>query len=483
MIEWRDIIFTNSLTSKKAIVWIVFFIIAAIAIISGVAAPENQMLLYVLSAQVMLAVLLLWYLTCIERQVPVFDLGFVLIFFTILYCAYPLFAFAMTGFQWADTSDYRLRTYDASASELAEFSLHHLTYIAGLIIGYIVLRKRSVAIIDLPPKAEVGLLTISIILLVYISIVAYFQILNLLPPIELPYIMLQINNNLSSIKFVLSIALMYYGFSHWHNKWLRMAVIGYLFFQLSFMLLGYHGRTYFFLTMIAAVMLYHRLVSAFTFKQALFLFTIALMLFIFWGFKKANIFHYFGEYSMWAATNEFTSLFGTAYDLYMRKEVVGTVTHDINIYGKVLESLPEVPTSLYFNDILLLIPSQFLAFEKWSTSQWYLEVIGLKGTGVGMMFGVISQGIIGGGMFELLLRGLFLGGAVGLFHNWYIRKAGWLWMNVAYVFIAVRIYDSYRAGTGYIFYDIVYQLIPCITLVLILQKLATFVPLKANQRV
>ncbi len=448
---------------------------AVVAAISGIAAPENQMLLYVLSSQIILGLLLLWYLTRIEGQVPVFDLGFILIFFTILYCAYPLFAFVMTGFQWAETSDYRLRTYDVSALALAEFSLHHLTYIVGLIVGYLLLRKRSVPIANLTAKAQVSRLTIVIVLLFYVSIVTYFQILGLLSPIELPYIVLQINNNLSSIKFVLSIALMYYGFSHWENKWLRMAVIGYLLFQLSFMLMGYHGRTYFFLTMIAAFMLYHRLVSAFTFKQALFLFGIAFMLFIFWGFKKANIFHYFGEYSMWAATNEFTSLFGTAYDLYMRKEVVETLPHDIYIYEKVLKSLPDVPVSLYFNDLLLLIPSQFLPFEKWSTSQWYLEVIGLRGTGVGMMFGVISQGIVGGGMIELLLRGLFLGGAVGLFHNWYIRKAGLFWMNVAYVFIAVRIYDTYRAGTGYIFYDIIYQLIPCIVFVLILQKLAGLV--------
>lgn len=460
--------------------WIVLLVLAIIGIINGFVDVGNHTLLYGLLAQVVLGVLLLWYLTHLEKQMPIFDLGFILVFFTILYCAYPLFSFMMTGFQWAETSDYRLRTYNVSSLDLAEFSLHHLIYIVGLIVGYLVFRKRSISIAELPVKVNISGNTVCLILFLYVSIVAYFQILGFLSPIELPYIVLQINNNVSSIKFVLSIALMYYGFSNWENKWLRTAVILYLLFQLAFMLLGYHGRTYFFLTAIAAFMLYHRLVSAFTFKQALSLFGIAFFLFIAMGYAKANIFQYFGEYSIWAATNEFTSLFGTAYDLYMRTKVEGSISTDINIYGRALEALPEVPFSLYFNDILLLIPSQLLPFEKWSTSQWYLEVIGLRGTGVGMMFGVVSQGVIGGGMYELLARGLFLGAAVGLFHNWYLRKAGLFWMNVAYVFIAVRIYDTYRAGTGYIFYDIIYQLIPCIALVFFIQKVIGLVCKKVS---
>ncbi len=443
----------KNLDGYRDIFWIVLSLVLAIISISLFSSPQNQMLLYVLLGQVTLGMLVLWYLIRVEQQIPVFDVGFILICVTILYCAYPLFAFVMTDFQWSIISDNRMRAYKPSSSELANFSLHHLTYIAGLVFGYLVLRKRSVRLIDLPQKVEISTLSIFIIVFLYVAIVTYFQILGLLKPIELPYIVLQINNNLSSIKFILSIALMYYGLCHWHNKWLRTAVIIYLLCQVYFTLSGQHGRTYLFLTLIAAVMLYHRLVSSLTFSKAFYLFVFALILFIFVGYKKANIFYYFGEYSMWSATNEFTSLFGTAYDLYMREEVT------------------EIPASLHLNDFLLLIPSQLLNFEKWSTSQWYLEVIGLRGTGVGMMFGVISQGIIGGGILELLLRGLFLGAAVAIFHNWYVRKAGLFWMNIAYVFIAVRIYYTYRAGTGYIFYYIIYQLIPCVILVLITQKL------------
>ena len=239
-----------------------------------------------------------------------------------------------------------------------------------------------------------------------------------------------------------------------------------------FLLTGYHGRTFFFLTLLAALMIYHRVVSPFTLRQAICWFSIALAFFIFWGYRKANIFYYFGEHSLWAATNEFTSVLGTAYDLYFRKEVVASLAETVYLQNnselqyRPVTPLDHIPKQLLFNDLLLLIPSQFLSFYKWSTSQWYLELIGLRGTGVGMTFGVIAQGIIGGGVFELIVRGLILGAFAALCHNLYIKRASLFWVNVGYIFITVRIYDTYRAGTGYIFYDIIYQLVPCIIIIL-----------------
>ena len=57
----------------------------------------------------------------------------------------------------------------------------------------------------------------------------------------------------------------------------------------------------------------------------------------------------------------------------------------------------------------IFIPSQFLPFEKLSLSQWYLKVIDQHGRGVGFMFGVISQGVVGGGWFELAVRAAITG--------------------------------------------------------------------------
>lgn len=459
-------------SKRSAIGLLLLLPLLLMAALKGFFAPENQLLVFVLTSQIMIAIGLLWFLHRVEGQIPLFDIGYFLIFFTIVYSAYPLFSFAMSGFQWGAISDYRLRTYNVTPRELGIFSLHHLAYIMALVLGYVTLRNRIVRLSELPRKASIDRVSISMIFLSYIGIVGYFQMLQLSSFVELPHFILQINHNLASIKFVLSIALMYLAFSNWKNKWFRAAVALYLLIQLMFLLTGYHGRVYFFLTLLAAVMIYHRVVSPFTLRQAIFWFSIALVFFICWGFRKANIFYYFGEHSLWAATNEFTSVLGTAYDLYFRKEVVASLSETVymqnnsDLQYRPVSPLGDIPKTLLFNDILLLIPSQFLPFYKWSTSQWYLELIGLRGTGVGMTFGVISQGIIGGGVFELIVRGLTLGAFAAFCHNLYIKRASSFWVNIGYIFIAVRIYDTYRAGTGYIFYDILYQLLPCVIVIL-----------------
>jgi len=470
-------LFIINIICRNKIKMAIFLLIAAYAAINALISNENQLLVYVLSTQLILGLVLFYILYNLEKQIPIFDLGYILIFLTILYCSYPLFSFAMSGFQWADTSDFRLRTYNVSASDLGKFALHHLTYIIGLIVGYLAMRRRDIKLSNLQLKAKIDVKGVYVILFMSLMIEAYFYFLTLTFPTELPYFLMQINHNLASFNFVLLIAFIYYAFTNWENRWLRAIVFIYLLYQIVSMIYVNGGRTYIFLTIIATFMIYHRVVETIKFRQALFCFSLALIFFLFLGFKKVNLFIYFGEHSLWAATNEFTSLLGTAYDLYFRKEIVETLKQDVFLHTKV-ESLPEIPKSLFFNDILLLIPSQLLPFYKWSTSQWYLEVIGLRGTGVGMMFGVISQAVIGGGMLELLVRGLFLGVFAALFHNFYLRNANLFWVNISYIFIATRIYNTYRAGTGYIFYDIVYQLIPCIIVALALQRLVNFVSRK-----
>ena len=173
----------------------------------------------------------------------------------------------------------------------------------------------------------------------------------------------------------------------------------------------------------------------------------ALIAFIFGGFYRhgsllaeiSNIFFFF------SGSNEFTSLFGTNWDLYHRKEIIGSLV---------------VPWQVYWDDLFYLIPSQWLPFEKLSLSQWYLQVIDQYGKGIGFAFGVISQGIVGGGLLELFLRGLLTGFLFAKFHGWYVKRTHLLWALVTYVFIAVKSYYIYRASTAYIFYFVIYHLIP-----------------------
>ncbi|MDH5523666.1 MAG: hypothetical protein OEY01_06695 [Desulfobulbaceae bacterium] len=425
-------------------------ILVAFFILWGVPDTGQRLFLFVFLGMGSLFGFMLWGLIRLEQGVPLFDIGFVLIGITFIYSVYPLLAFMLSGYEWGPLTDNRFRTIKPTPEVLGKFALHNLVYLFGLIAGYLALRFKKIPLrtVRLPINIDKG--TVYLFVIIYGLSTLYFKLLGYFSG-EVPYLILQINHNLASIKFVCSVALICYAFSRWNNLWYRGAFFLYLFYRAYLMVSLSSGRTWFFLTLLASLMFYHRQVKELTLGKAVAGFIVVATSFIIMGFYKVGLLHYVGKYSMWTASNEFTSLLGTAFDIYWRKEVLG--------------SIGEIPFQLYFNDIILLIPSQLLPFVKMDTSQWYLDVIGLRGTGVGMMFGVISQGVIGGGMIELLLRGIFLGGLAALLHNWYLKNSQSFLANVAYVFIAVRIYYTYRAGTGYIFYDILYQLLPTYLLV------------------
>ena len=186
----------------------IFLLFAAFATINGLVANENQLLVYVLSAQLILGLVLFYILYNLEKQIPIFDLGFILISLTILYCSYPLFSFAMSGFQWTETSDMRLRGHNVLASDLGKFALHHLTYIIGLFVGYLAMRRRDIKLSNLQLKAKIDVKGVYVIIFMSLIITAYFNFINLIFPTELPYLLMQIHHNLAGFCFVLLIIIL-----------------------------------------------------------------------------------------------------------------------------------------------------------------------------------------------------------------------------------------------------------------------------------
>jgi hypothetical protein len=99
-------------------------------------------------------------------------------------------------------------------------------------------------------------------------------------------------------------------------------------------------------------------------------------------------------------------------------------------------------------------------------SDWYLDVLGIRGTGVGLMFGVIAQSIIGGDWVELVARGTVLGLCFAGIHRWSSRRASSLWVLVFYVYLCLWCYYTIRATTFFIAYFALYRFLPAMVLVL-----------------
>ena len=151
--------------------------------------------------------------------------------------------------------------------------------------------------------------------------------------------------------------------------------------------------------------------------------------------------------SVLTGPNEFEALFVTAYDIYKRKEM-GT--------------LGPIPWQVYCVDLYLEIPSQLLPFRKLDPAEWYLEVIGANNTGVGFMFGVMAQAVVGLGWIELVLRGALLGALCAAFHRWFTRRAHRFWPTLLYLYVTIWIYYTFRATTFWILHFVVYEFLPVV---------------------
>ena len=202
------------------------------------------------------------------------------------------------------------------------------------------------------------------------------------------------------------------------------------------------ARTGLVLFILAAALFFHRMIKPLSMKFLSVMGALIFVSFIFFGFyrsyadfsyMKANLSH--SNSSMFSGNNEFQALLGTEYDVYQRKKA-----------GSAL------PWYLYINDfIAVLPPQQLMPFEKVPARDWYIQEIGLSGTGLGLMWGVITQSIIGFDWWELFIRGAILGYLLAWFHRWYVKRQSGFLETLLYAYFCLIIYNTFRDTTFALF--------------------------------
>jgi ABC-type multidrug transport system fused ATPase/permease subunit len=285
-------------------------------------------------------------------------------------------------------------------------------------------------------------------ILFYVALNAVLTLLTAAYPENPPYFVMQILNNFSALTFVMSIWFFALTLINRKNKFFASLLFIYLFYELTKVILGLTGRTWFFIHMLGLFFLYHRIVKPFSRSQIFYLFFLALATFLFFGYIRTGQTSILSIAGFFTGNEEFSSLFATSYDLKIR-----------------LQNMPiteTVPFSVKNFDYIALIPSQFLPFEKIDGPSWYVTLIGLQGTGYGAGFGVISQALVGFGKVELILRGILIGFIFASLHRFVTQKQISIWRLVIYTYFAIQSYHIMRNGTGYLLYFFVYFILPCL---------------------
>jgi hypothetical protein len=139
--------------------------------------------------------------------------------------------------------------------------------------------------------------------------------------------------------------------------------------------------------------------------------------------------------------------------------------------------------NLYSVDIGRLVPQQLLPFEKVDPNKWYVTTLypEYAEKGGGLAFGAIAEAAAGFGPPEALIRGMLLG-FLFVFVQAVVSRPRFrtLMTLIAYVWIVVFCYQSFRDTTFSLVGRFVYNALPALLLVWVIQRVLTFPLLSAR---
>lgn len=407
-----------------------------------------------------------------DQKIPFFDVGMLCALTTLVYTVYPLVNYWVGGLQFGSLSDSRLHSYSITPFELGFFHLRHVLYLFSFVVFYSVFRGRGaieVGNVGTPSRS-----TRQVILLFFLILTGYFFLLGMLTGANsssndnpttyadriaialnvasnMPFILLQISGKLAGILFVFKIALLLIVVSRCRQqKWLIILLL-WVAAEIVQTIYIKGARSDLVLFLIATALLYHRMIKPLSMKFLIASGASLFIFFILFGLYRA----YIDFASLQAAlsqanagifsgSNEFQALLGTAYDVLQRK-IAGA----------------DLPWYLYINDFIrILPPQQLMPFEKVAASEWYLREIGISGTGQGLMWGVITQSIVGLDWIELALRGGILGYILARFYRWYLKHQSGFLETLTYTFFCLRVYYTFRETTFSLLSNLVWEVIP-----------------------
>ncbi len=391
----------------------------------------------------------------------IFDLRIISISVIFCYAVIPLIGYAFSEFQLNEFSDNRLNQYNLGSNELSLFYLKfYLPFFLSFIFGIFLFGKKDLSInISLNVKHDINLFIVLILILLFLNV-----FLNYVSNTQNVSLLLkQFNNVFGHFRRVGYFLLIIFIFLNWENKLVRFLFFIYLFLIFYEVINNLSSRTFFFKNILATCILYCYLVRSISIKVFFSIGLTLLLLAIFIGAKNNNMYEiFFSLNKIGVASNEWWSLFGTAYDLYKLKF--------LGLYNYTTNTLTEViPNYIRYNDFFYLIPQQFVT--KVDPSLWYLNYIealdGKSKFGIGFTWGAISTLVIWNNILFTLAYGLFTGAIIGLIHNWFLRNKESIYAILIYTCCCVYCYGIIRVGTGYFIYEIIYRVLPFVFVLII----------------
>lgn len=405
-----------------------------------------------------------------DSSVPLFDAGMLCALTIFIYTSYPLVNFWADGYRFGLLSDYRLWKYPISAQDIGKFHGRHCLYMASFVVTYAAFRGKGR--LETGNIAPLTKLMNYVILAFFILLGGYFLTLFIITYKDIsalktygaktarvvevmssmPEVVAKTSDKLRNIFLLFKLSVLFIVVSRCRDrKWLYI-LVAWLSSEIVMTLVLRNTRTGLVFLILSAVLLYHRMIRPFSMR---FLVTTGLIFFMFFNFlglyrsysnlnalqNKAET----PEIAVLSGANEFQAIFATSYDVFqMKRDGV------------------DLPWYLYINDFInILPPQQVVPFEKIRADEWYMRELGFSSDiGIGFMWGVVTQSIVGLDWLELFFRGTILGFILALIHRWYVKHQSGFIETMIYLYLCLRVYYTFRDTTFSLLTFFVWDIVP-----------------------
>jgi len=394
-----------------------------------------------------------------EAGSAVVELGTVYAAVVSVYAIYPLLAYVANGMSYTLANDLRLFLNEPTPVELGQVAWLYAGHLAAFVLAYRLVRGNVRFEVSLQPPGRIRVVAL---VLLFAAISCYFLVLGQVFDLSaadygasylilqrLPLLLAQITNHLGGMRLPIEVAILVALFARFRRyRWVIAALL-IAFGVTTFVKLW--SRTEFVLLTMGALMLYHWYVRPVKERGMIFAGAIVLSLFLVAGILRSGVreSEYSAGWNIFSYSSEFESLLANAHDL-QRLRSAGLVG--------------SMPLGFYLGDVLALVPQQVSPIQKMSPADWYVsEYYPYDATrGHGYAFGTISESIVGGGIFDVLVRGTLLGVILAAVHRWASLRKATFWPVVAYTWAALLVYQSFRNTTFYLFVLFFFRFVPVV---------------------
>jgi hypothetical protein len=400
-------------------------------------------------------IIVLWVYYRVTRRdgrAPIDDIGIWWLFVFMLYATLPPLAWLIQGGSYGPLSG-RLFQFQPSVNEIQYLMNISLAYIGGFTSVFLFKYKRvNRPVVATQAYIDNSKLSGAAFMVILASLIQYIlNALGLFRPAEsyadsyaaiyeLPLALRQFIKIVVQVSGVATHILIIAVFQRWPKY--RFLFICYLFIIL-FNVNPQGSRGYIVTSLLSMVVAWHVLIRPFPQKRILVGGILGLLCFLAFGIwrqiSSLSDINSLGFQGI--GVGEFDSLWGNAVELLQAKN-----TNGINVNFETR-----------FGELFSFVPSQLLWFEKISLNDWYLTEFypGLKETGMGFVFGAISQAVFGAGLLEAAIRGAIIGALAVWFMEWVRTPTKVWWRFPLHLYLLIGIFSGIRETTFIQFGDLV----------------------------